>query len=296
MRYGVTLPNLGIAGGPAALVELGREAEQAGWDGVFVWDAVWSQEWHEHLAVDPERAATWDPWVVLSVLAATTTTIRLGPMVTPPSRRRPWKLAHETATLDRLSNGRLVLPVALGWAPDGAFAKVNEEAGRRLRAERLDEALDILAGLWTGKPFSHDGPHYQVRELQLPASQQQPRIPVWVVALWPNRRSIGRALRWDAILPAVVAPDGSASGTALPDDVAAIRAFADEQGRDATSFDIVVEGNTSRDRVKARDKVRPYADAGATWWLEGVWSFLYEPEGALDRLRARLRAGPPGPA
>jgi alkanesulfonate monooxygenase SsuD/methylene tetrahydromethanopterin reductase-like flavin-dependent oxidoreductase (luciferase family) len=293
MRFGVTLPNLGIPGGPGALADLGQEAEEAGWHGVFVWDCVWSPDWDAHFREDAERAATWDPWVVLAVLASRTTRVRLGTMVTPPARRRPWKLAHETTTLDRLSGGRMVLPVSLGWGPDGAFAKVSEERDRRRRAERLDEALDVLAGLWSGRPVTFRGRHYDVEDLTLPAAVQQPRVPVWVVGAWPRPRSMARAVRWDGVIPATLSAHGSEWGAPSAEEVASVAAYVGERRVPSHSYDIVVEGNTSRDPEKARAKVEPFLEAGATWWLEGVWTFLYDAPSSVDRMRSRIRAGPP---
>ena len=280
MHYGITLPNLGIDGGVRALGDLAAEAEDAGWDGVFVWDSVSSPDWNSAFSADPLLRAEWDPWVVLAVMATTTSRVRLGTMVTPLSRRRPWKVAMETATIDHLSNGRLVLPVSLGWLPDGAFSNVNEVRERSARAERLDEALEILVGLWTGEPFTFAGRHFQVDELQLAPARQDPRPPVWVVAAWPRRKSVSRAFRWDGILPALLTEDGSAWGAEpQPSDIADVAAQA------PSGLDIVVEGNTSRDATKAKTKVQPYADAGATWWLEGVWSFLGDRQECLSRIR-----------
>lgn len=162
MRYGVTLP---YEEDVRTIVDLGQEAEAAGWDGVFVWDGI------DHN----------DPWITLAAIAARTERVRLGTMLTPLTRRRPWKVAQETATLDHLSNGRVVLPVGLG-APDTGFAKYGEETDRKLRAQRLDEGLDILDGLWSGQPFSYHGEHYQLQDVTFaPTPMQSPRIPIWVV-------------------------------------------------------------------------------------------------------------------
>jgi alkanesulfonate monooxygenase SsuD/methylene tetrahydromethanopterin reductase-like flavin-dependent oxidoreductase (luciferase family) len=288
MHFGITLPNLGIDGGVRALAELAAEAEAAGWDGVFVWDSVSSPDWNDAFADAPLLRAEWDPWVVLGVMASVTSRVRLGTMVTPLSRRRPWKVAMETATIDHLSGGRLILPVSLGWLPDGAFSKVGEVRERRERAERLDEALEIVTALWTGEPVTFAGRHFQVDGLQLAPALQQPRPPVWVVAAWPRAKSIERARRWDGILPSLLAADGTTWGAApTASEVAAIAETV------ADGFDIVVEGNSSRDTAKARAKVRPLADAGATWWLEGVWSFVGDREHGLSRIRSRIAAGPP---
>jgi alkanesulfonate monooxygenase SsuD/methylene tetrahydromethanopterin reductase-like flavin-dependent oxidoreductase (luciferase family) len=290
MRFGVTLPNLGIAGGPTGLVELAAAAEEAGWDGVFVWDTVWSPDWDAVFKDDPARRNTWDPWVLLAAMAVATHRVRLGTMVSPLSRRRPWKVAAETATIDHLSAGRMILAVSLGWEPDGGFAKVNEETDRRVRAERLDEALDIVTRLWSGDAVDYHGRHFQVDALPGPRSEQQPRIPIWVVGASPKPRSMARALRYDGILPAVHTDE---LGWMQPSP-AQLATITESIGTRADAgYDVVVEGNTSRDSAKATATVRPYIDAGATWWFEGVWSFLSEPERAVERIRARISAGPP---
>lgn len=190
MKYGFTLPQ----GDARTAAALAREAEIAGWDGFFVWEPVWGI----------------DPWVSLAAAAMVTQHIRLGTMVTPVSRRRPWKLASETATLDHLSGGRVILSVGLG-AIDTGFAAFGEETDRRQRAQLLDEGLAIVTGLWQGQPFRFNGTHYQVQPTEFmppPPPVQQPRIPIWVVGAWPRPRSMQRALRWDGILPAIMTPEG----------------------------------------------------------------------------------------
>jgi alkanesulfonate monooxygenase SsuD/methylene tetrahydromethanopterin reductase-like flavin-dependent oxidoreductase (luciferase family) len=265
MRYGFVLPR-GDARTAADAAEL---AEQAGWDGFFVWEPVWGV----------------DAWICLTAAAMRTERIRLGTMLTPLSRMRPWKLASETATLDNLSGGRVTLAVGLG-AIDSGFAEFGEVIDRRTRAELLDEGLDILTGLWAGQPFSHEGKHYTVRPTTFmppPPPVQEPRIPIWVVGAWGRPKSMARALRYDGVLPHVA--------RLTPEVVAEMRAYAlAERGPDAGPYDIVVEDATpSDDPMAAAALVRPYAEAGATWWLESLWDFADDHEKVL----ARLRAGPP---
>ncbi|MES1239389.1 MAG: LLM class flavin-dependent oxidoreductase, partial [Chloroflexota bacterium] len=191
MRYGVI-----ITGGEALeQVALARDAEAAGWDGVFTWDGI-------HVADDIE---TYDPWALLAAMATATTTVTLGAIISPLSRRRPWKVARETTTVDRLSNGRLVLPVGLGAKDDRAISGIKrpaEAATARERAERLDETLEILEGLWSGEPFGYDGRHYAFDPMAFhPRPIQRPRIPIWVVGAWPSERSMARILRYDGWLP-----------------------------------------------------------------------------------------------
>ena len=174
-------------GDPRTAADLAAEAEAAGWDGVFSWDGV---------AIGDMDI--YDPWVVMAAMAMRTERVTLGAIVSPPSRRRPWKLARETMTLDRLSNGRLVLPVGLGALDDGAFGNVGEPTDARTRAEMLDESLAILEGLWSGEPFGFEGRHYRFGPMTFrPTPVQRPRIPIWVVGAWAKERSVARALRFD---------------------------------------------------------------------------------------------------
>lgn len=279
VKYGFVFPS----GDVQDLAELAREAEDAGWDGVFVPDCIY---------IDDPLAPGFDPWIVLTAMAMRTERVRIGTMLTPISRRRPWKLARETATLDRLSNGRLVLPVGLGALDDGGFGKVGEATDRKVRAEMLDEGLEVLTGLWSGKPYSFSGKHYHVDNMTfLPTPVQSPRIPIWVAGAWPRMKSMERVLRWDGLLPDKINDDGS-HAQVTPDDIRAMKEFIAERHTETTPFDIVFEGTTPGDDLeKAASIVRPYAEAGITWWLEAMWS---DPRrGEADFMRARIRQGPP---
>jgi alkanesulfonate monooxygenase SsuD/methylene tetrahydromethanopterin reductase-like flavin-dependent oxidoreductase (luciferase family) len=267
MKYGFVLPR-GDARTAAHTAEL---AERAGWDGFFVWEPIWGV----------------DAWVCLTAAAMRTERIRLGTMLTPLSRMRPWKLASETATLDNLSGGRVILAVGLG-ALDTGFAEFGEVTDRRTRAELLDEGLDILTGLWAGQPFSYDGKHYTVRPTEfMPPDPpvQTPRIPIWVVGAWGRPRSMSRALRYDGLLPH--------TGKLDPPVVAEMRAYADRQrGPGAGLYDIVVENATpAGDPRVGAEIVRPYAEAGATWWIESPWEYGDDHQAVVSR----IEAGPPRP-
>jgi alkanesulfonate monooxygenase SsuD/methylene tetrahydromethanopterin reductase-like flavin-dependent oxidoreductase (luciferase family) len=254
-------------GDPRAAAELAAEAEAAGWDGVFSWDGV---------AIG--TMDIYDPWVVMAAMAMRTDRVTVGAMVSPPSRRRPWKLAREAMTLDRLSNGRLVLPVGLGALDDGAFGNVGEPTKARIRAEMLDESLAILEGLWSGEPFGFEGRHYRFEPMTFrPTPVQRPRIPIWVVGAWGKERSVARALRFDAILPQ----------TSDPADIRALAARAARERPDRP-IDIVVEGTTPDDPERAAAVIAPLAEAGATWWIESDWTGA-----TVDSLRKRIAAGPP---
>jgi hypothetical protein len=280
MRYAITLPNLDYDA--QVIADIAVDAEEAGWDGAFVWDCINMRNQSAH-----------DPWMILAAIAARTRRIRMGTLITPLSRRRPWKVARETVTLDHLSNGRFILPVGLGETSDGGFSNVGEELDRKKRAQMLDESLDILNGLWSGEPFSYNGEHYQIKEMTfLPRPVQSPRIPIWVVGAWQREKSMQRTLRYDGILPAKMNADGSFADM-TPDDLRAMKAYIEEQRTLTTPFDIVIEGETPGDDAeKAAAILQPLAAAGVTWWLEAVWQ-TPATEGGVEGMRKRIKQGPP---
>jgi alkanesulfonate monooxygenase SsuD/methylene tetrahydromethanopterin reductase-like flavin-dependent oxidoreductase (luciferase family) len=276
MRYGFIIPG----GDVHSIIEVAREAEEAGWDGVFYWDGIYIE------GVGP----MYDPWALLAAIAMSTSRVRIGAVLTPPSRRRPWKLARETVTVDHLSNGRLVFPVGLGALDDGGLTKVGEVTERRERAELLDESLEIITGLWSGQPFSFHGKRYQVEEMTfLPPPVQSPRIPIWVAGAWPREKSMQRVLRYDGLLPTKLNANGSMAEV-TPADLQAMQAYIADHRSLKMPFDIVWEGETpADDRERAQSIVRPWAEAGATWWMESRWGNPTR----LDESRTRIRQGPP---
>jgi alkanesulfonate monooxygenase SsuD/methylene tetrahydromethanopterin reductase-like flavin-dependent oxidoreductase (luciferase family) len=275
MKFGIIL----TTGNIHEMIEMAAEADDAGWDGVFYWDGV----------AIPGGTTIYDPWVVLAALAMRTTRVRLGNIVTPPSRRRPWKLARETMSVDQLSGGRLVLPVGLGALDDVAFGGVGEATDLRTRAELLDESLEFLTRAWRGEPFSFVGKHFKTAEMTFqPPSMQKPRIPIWVIASWPRPKSVERALRYDGILPQ--ASGAGAPAVVSPDDVRAMAELARQRRPpDAGPWQIVIGDTTpDDDPAAARAKVQSYADAGATWWIESPWMGA-----TVESLRAKIAAGLP---
>ena len=277
MQYGFIIPN----GDIHAIVDLASEAEAAGWDGVFYWDGIYIQG----------MELMYDPWVVLAAIAMRTTRVKIGAILTPLSRRRPWKLARETVSVDQLSHGRLVLPVGLGALDDGGFGKVGEVTDRKTRAQLLDESLEILNGLWSGKPFSFQGEHYHVEEMAFrPTPVREPRIPIWTVGAWPREKSMQRVLRCDGLMPMKL--DAAGQGVEVtPDDIRAMKAYIDERRTLTTPFDIIFEGETPGDQpAQAAALVRPYAEAGCTWWMESRWGASTSD---VSEVRARIKQGPP---
>ncbi len=270
MKFGFVLP----FGDARFASKCAEQAESAGWDGFFVWEPVWGV----------------DAWVSLTAAAMTTSRIRLGTMLTPLPVLSPWKLASETATLDNLSGGRLIFSVGLG-AVDTGYMNFGLPTDRKIRAERLDEGLEIVTGLWKGQPFQFEGKHYHVKptDFNLPQSPvQQPRIPIWVVGAWPKTKSMQRALQFDGLLPNFMGADGNVK-IGRP-DLATIKEMTGyvKQHTIDRSFDIIMEGETDPSHSESLVVVRELANQGVTWWMEAQWSA--KDEGIILN---RLKAGPP---
>ena len=189
MRHAVYCANFGRLGDPRLLVDLAERAEQAGWDGFFVYD---------QLVIATGRAVpSADPWAVLAAVAARTGLV-VGPMVTPLARRQPWEVAHQAVALDMLSEGRLVLGVGLGEAIDAhAFGVAGTP---REQADRLDESLLLLRRFWAGEEVTHDG-SWRITGATLAPRPVRGDIPIWVAGRYPNRRPLARAARHDGFFP-----------------------------------------------------------------------------------------------
>jgi alkanesulfonate monooxygenase SsuD/methylene tetrahydromethanopterin reductase-like flavin-dependent oxidoreductase (luciferase family) len=263
MRYAIDVPNFGEFADVRAVAELAAATEAGGWDGFFIWD---------HLAFE---FATADVTVALTAIALATDRIRIGPLVTPLPRRRVQKVAREMTSLDDLSDGRIVLGVGLGYPPDVEYAAFGEPSSDHDRAERLDESLDVLTALWSGKRVDHDGEHLHVHTPAfLPIPRQQPRVPIWVAGGWPDARpAFRRAARYDGVYPMPSQP--SPRIHLMPDEIRAIRATI---GRDDPGFEVVTTAGPGQDPGELEA-------AGATWWIEL--------RSTLADAFATARAGPP---
>ena len=282
MRYGLALPNGGVCGDARILAELGCLAEEAGWDGVFVEDYIVHQS--------DGAVPTCDPWIALAAMAVGTRRVRLGTSVTPLSRRRPWKVAREAVALDQLSDGRFILGVGSGDANEAGFSRVNEARDAKERAAMLDEALDVILGLWTGEPFSYQGRHFQVNAMTfLPTPVQKPRIPILVGGGWPLRGPSLRAARYDGCcLYKQHAGEEFADWT--PAEVRELLAFIEEHRTEeqrAAPYEIMLGGRErSDDWERDRALMGSLAEVGVTWWVE------YVSAGELDVMRESVRRGP----
>jgi alkanesulfonate monooxygenase SsuD/methylene tetrahydromethanopterin reductase-like flavin-dependent oxidoreductase (luciferase family) len=275
MKYGLDVSIADSYSDPQILADLAVQAEEAGWDGFFLWDAIFGRQPQSPMA---------DPWIALAAIAARTKRIRIGAMVTPLARRRPWQVARETVSLDHLSKGRLIFGVGLGWRPLD-FEAFAEDGDARIRAEKLDEGLAVLTKLWSGRQISFHGKHYRVNNVQfLPKPVQRPRIPIWVAGYWPNRKPFRRAALYEGVLPGKIHEEHL-----TPDDLREIIVYMHAQRRSRTRFDVGVYGFTSSNAERALKVVRPWIEAGATWWREGIGDWL----GSLTTVRRRIRSGPP---
>lgn len=278
MRYGLDIPTAGEYADARLLAELAFEAEQAGWDGFFIWDVMFASQ--------KTDVPVTDPWIALTAIAMRTSRIKIGAMLTPLPRRRPWQVARETATLDRLSGGRLIFGAGSGYqALD--FTPFGEDYDLKTRAGKLDEGLEVLKGLWSGEPFSFSGKYYQLREAQLlPKPAQSPRIPIWLAGGWPRRKPFQRAARWDGVYLMTV--NQVTNELLTPGEVREIVSYIQSLRESKAPFDIAVNGETPGDSRKGAEIVRPYEAAGATWWVE------YEASRErLKEYRERIRQGPP---
>lgn len=256
MKFALNIAPFGPLADVRALTELAQQAEESGWDGLFLWDHI---HW-----TPPEHPESLDPWMALAVIASQTSRLKLGTMVTPLARRRPTTLARQTVTLERLAPGRLILGVGVGAPSREEFEQLGEQADLKTRARQLDEHLDVLTRLWSGEPVNHQGEFYSLENVRfLPRAE---RIPIWVGAAWPGKPGpLQRARRWHGYFPVhdTLRP---LTPEELEQAVAALNAPID-----------VMVGGARYDRA--------YERAGATWWSQVVMPG--------PQAWKRVQAGPP---
>jgi probable F420-dependent oxidoreductase len=267
MRFGLSVANIGSYADPRVTVELARAAEGSGWEALLVWD---------HLGFVWDGPAA-DPWVTLAAVAAQTSRIRVGTAVTPVARRRPQVLAQQVATLDVLSDGRVVFGAGLGGSKS-EFGRFGEPVDDRIRAEMLDEGLELLRRFWAGEEVRHSGQHYVVDGVTLAPLPAQERVPIWIGGNRPA--SLRRAARWDGWLADSADPSGT---TVSPDELRTSLETIRAARASGEHFDVGVLGRSDLSDPSS------YAEAGATWWIENV----HDLRGPLDEMRALVAAGPP---
>ena len=270
-KYGIAFPYVDAW----MIARLAPQVEEAGWDGIFLGDAIYCM----------------DPMISLAAAAMVTGRICLGTMVIPAPLRRPWKIASEALNLDHLSGGRAILGMGTGavWMDWRDFP--DEVTDVRQRAEMLDESIDILTDLFRREPFEFEGEHFHVKIADVqyypPRPVLQPRIPLWCTGAWPRMKSMRRVLKCDGLLPLKMDAEGKFVDL-QPEDIRQMKAYVDANRTLEEPFDIVVEGKTQGlERSAARDRVLPWIEAGATWWIEGLW------EANEEQLIDRIRQGPP---
>ena len=283
MKFALNVPNCGNGddyADPGVIAEVAHEAEVAGWDGFFTWDHIgdkWAEEVHE-------------PWILLTAAAMRTQRIKLGTLVTPIPRRRPWKLAREIVTLDHLSAGRVILGVGTGVSIE--YSSYHEPSDNHIHGEMLDEGLEVLTLLQSGKYIDYEGKHYQLSHVRhLPRPVQQPHIPIWVGGVWPNKKPMQRAAHWDGAFP--IGKRLSLLEQMSPEEEEACLHFIRAQQipeRATQPFDMVHWCILSgKDRTADVALVELYAAVGVTWWVEK----LFPERGTLQHLRTYIRQGPP---
>lgn len=266
MRRAVFVPPFDELADPDRLVELAVQAESAGWDGFFVWD---------HLLYDEPVRDILDPYVSLGAIAQATSTIQLGPMVTPLVRRRPQVVARQAVTLDRFSHGRLVLGFGIGddGGPGGELSAFGENLDARDRGRQLDEGLDVLTGLLSGMSVRHQGEFYRAMDVAFrPTAVREGGIPIWIATRWPHRSPIRRAARYQGIVVIQMTD---------PADMVVLRDRLHDDGADLGHFDIVV---LSRDG----DDPKQWAEAGVTWLMTRLGPHQIN----FAEARATVGAGP----
>ena len=279
MRFALNVPNFGALSDPNTLMDLAADAERSGWDGFFLWDhmLLW------------DRNPIADPWIALAAIAVATERIRIGPMVTPVARRRPWKVARETTSLDHLCGGRLTFGAGLGNPADAEFEAFGESPDARVRAAKLDEGLEVIAGMWSGELYEYEGEHNRIEPFSfLPCPVQQPRIPVWIAGKWPNRAPFRRAARWDGAFPMRVGDEQM-----RPGDVREVVSYLSKYRDRDRPFDVSIflEGMVDRSGVKP-GLIDAFARAGVTWLHDGP-GFDDATDTGVEAFRQHIRKGPP---
>lgn len=267
MKCGISIANFGVSSKPQDYAKLARMAEDSGWDGFFLWD---------HINFG-RRKNIMDPWILLAAIGLNTEKIRIGTIITPLPRRRPQKVACEVVTIDNLSEGRMTLGVGLG-GPKKEFTTFGENYDVRILAQKLDEALEILQGIWTGETYSFMGEHYTIKEFKLrPTPVQKPRVPIWVAGTWPKKRPFRRAARYEGVVPI---------GARNPTEFAKMKQYVEKHRIRKGKYDWVCS-LTFPSATKRKELLPEFEAAGATWYIES-WGLV-----PFETQMKRMKRGPP---
>jgi len=275
MKYAFYVPNFGYCGDAATLADLAALSEDSGWDGFFIWDHVQF----------PGMEPAVDTWVALAAIALSTEKIKIGPWVTPLPRRDVVNLARQSVSIDRLSGGRLVMGIGLGAQSLPEWSAFGHEEDAKTRGAMLDEGLEVLDALWSGKPVNHQGTYYKCVTDGFAKPVQQPRFPVWIAGEWPGTKPFRRAAKWDGA--ATMSKTAMEGGVLTQDDVVDLKKFIRSEGNSNPNFEIATHGDSTGPDDNAR--AAELAAAGLTWWIEVGSTFSQ----TLDQVKERIRQGPP---
>ena len=256
------MPPFDALADPSVMADLAMLAEQAGWDGLFVWD---------HVRYSSPVVAIADPWICCAAIAARTERILFGPMVTPLPRRRPHVVARQAASLDRMSGGRLVLGFGSGDDWLGEMSRFGDEADPVVRGAMLDEGLEVLTGLLGGRLVEHLGPYYRAEDVRFLPAPEHP-IPIWIAGRFGKQAPLRRAARFDGAF--VIGYPG-------PEGVQQVRDAVEQRRGSLDDYDVVVD-------VPSGTDPRPWSDAGATWVLDRFGPYELDEQA----VRRAIEAGP----
>jgi len=276
IKFGIYIANYGITNDPQDYIDLAILSENNGWDGFFLWD-------HVFLSSNTTQPFL-DPWIILSAVAVKTKRIKLGTTVTPLARRRPWIIAKEVSTLDRLSKGRMILGVGLG--AESEFSNFGENTDPLIRSKKLDEALHILNGLWGNKPFTFKGKFFNIKEVEFFPKPFQKKIPIWVGGEWPNKKPFQRAAQYDGVFPLKAGSEDALS----PNDYREIIKYIKQYRSSFDSYDIIKPIITTG--IKKEDDwsfKNNFLNIGITWFVE----LIYPGRDSLDNIKKIISRGPP---
>ena len=279
MKFGLNVIHVWNVENPAEyILNLAVVADKAGWEGLFLWDHI---TWSFH-----GPAPVTDPWIMLGGIATRTRNLRLGTIVTPLPRRRPQVVARQLVTVDHLSNGRAVLGVGLG-ADARDYTAFGEKFDNKLLAEKLDEALDVITGLWSGEALVYHGKHYLAEEVTfLPKPIQEPRIPIWVGG--ESTGALKRAGRYDGWVIGGPAPSAGVKGLSFEQVSRAVKKIKHYRKIDEP-FDVVYGMEFPEEEHRLKEAIQEADSVGVTWLLEGIYGLRYTEEQALER----VKEGPP---
>jgi alkanesulfonate monooxygenase SsuD/methylene tetrahydromethanopterin reductase-like flavin-dependent oxidoreductase (luciferase family) len=269
VRFGLSFPNFGAYAEPGVVIDLAVAAEEAGWDGFFLWD---------HIVV-ADGMPVADPWVLLGAIGQATSRVAIGPMVVAMPRHRPWEVARRAVTLEHLTGGRMILGVGIGYPAEVEFGTFGDPTDARVRADMLEEGLTIIQAVWSGEPFDFEGEHYTVAVNRF-APRPIATIPIWVAGMLPNLRPLRRAARFDGVFP--IRTD---MHDLEPDEVAMIAEYVKVHRQGEAPFDVVIGGPPDAD-------IAALEEAGATWFISGPGSGGE----SIEETMGWLREGPPRPA